>query len=181
MSTHNDSFDSERSTIDESEYDSILPSLPFPEYKYPPSAMATVLSKVISLSTDTQSNKKSHFTASQIPSISIEDYLERILYYARPEPSTLICSLIYIDRLCSVGKITLTNFNVHRVIFTSVFLSIKYNEDEKYKIDYYAQIGGMSVQEILVLESEFVSRVDFNFYINEEEYKKYSDYIKTII
>ena len=142
MSTHNDSFDSERSTIDESEYDSTLPSLPFPEYKYLPSAMATVLSKVISLSTDTQSNKKSHFTASQIPSISIEDYLERILYYARPEPSTLICSLIYIDRLCSVGKITLTNFNVHRVIFTSVFLSIKYNEDEKYKLDYYAQIGG---------------------------------------
>ena len=38
-----------------------------------------------------------------------------------------------------------------------------------------------AVKEILVLESEFVSRVDFNFYINEEEYKKYSDYIKTII
>ena len=124
MSTHNDSFDSERSTIDESEYDSTLPSLPFPEYKYLPSAMATVLSKVISLSTDTQSNKKSHYTASQIPSISIEDYLERILYYARPEPSTLICSLIYIDRLCSVGKITLTNF---KKIIQSVLKFTKHN------------------------------------------------------
>ena len=55
-STHNDSFDSERSTIDESEYDSTLPT-PFSEYKYLPSAMATVLRKVISLSTDTQSKK----------------------------------------------------------------------------------------------------------------------------
>lgn len=181
MSTHNDSFDSERSTIDESEYDTTLNTQTYPEYKYLPSAMATVLNKVISLSTDTQSNKKSHFTASLPPAISIEDYLERILYYARPEPSTLISSLIYIDRLCSIGKITLTNLNVHRVLFTSVFLSIKYNEDEKYKIDYYAQVGGMSVKEILVLENEFVSHVDFNFYINEEEYKKYSDYIKTII
>ena len=179
MSTQNTSFDSERSTIDESDFD--LSPTTYPEYKYLPSAMATVLQKVIALSTHSQPNKKSHFTACLPPSISLTDYLERILYYAHPEPSTLISSLIYIDRLCSIGKITLTELNVHRVLFTSVFLAIKYNEDEKYKIEYYAQTGGMSVKELLGPESEFVSRVEFNFYINEEEYKKYSDYIKTII
>ena len=178
MSTQNTSFDSERSTIDESDFD-LNPS--FPEYKYLPSAITFILQKVISLSPNPKPNKKSLFTACLPPSISLLDYLERIVYYAHPEPPTLISSLIYIDRLCSVGKITLTELNVHRVLFTSVLLAIKYNEDEQYKIEYYAQIGGMAVKEIFGLENEFVSRVEFNFYINEEEYKKYSDYIQTII
>ena len=69
------------------------------------------------------------FSANLIPDISIEEYLIRIQTYANMEKSTLILSLILIDRLCQKSNLTLTYHNIHRIIFSSILISIKYNED----------------------------------------------------
>ena len=37
--------------------------------------------------------------------------------YSKPEPSTIVISLIYIDKCCEMTNIQLTNFNIHRYIF----------------------------------------------------------------
>jgi hypothetical protein len=59
-------------------------------------------------------NIKSGFTSKKPPAITIEAYLERILKYSHIEESTLILSLIYIDRVCDINNIQMTNFNIHR-------------------------------------------------------------------
>ena len=46
------------------------------------------------------SNQDGHFTIKMKPSLSLLDYLRRILKYTRIEFSTLIISMIYIDRIC---------------------------------------------------------------------------------
>jgi hypothetical protein len=54
------------------------------------------------------------FDSKKPPAITIEAYLERILKYSKIEESTLIISLIYIDRLCDSMQLQLSEFNIHR-------------------------------------------------------------------
>ena len=56
---------------------------------------------------------KNIFSSRIIPKISIKDYLTRIHTYTHIEKNTLILSLIYIDRLCKISKLTLTCYNIH--------------------------------------------------------------------
>lgn len=58
--------------------------------------------------------KKSPFTSKKPPAISILAYFERILKYTKIEESTLILTLIYIDRICDLSHTQLTELNIHR-------------------------------------------------------------------
>ena len=67
---------------------------------------------------------KMAFSANSIPSISINDYLTRIQVYSGIEKSTLILSLIQIDHLCKKAELILTYYNIHRILFGAVLISI---------------------------------------------------------
>ena len=60
------------------------------------------------------------------PSIKIKDYLEQLYKYGRMSGSTIILMLIYIDRLCNINKIKLTYRIIHKLILSSLIVSIKY-------------------------------------------------------
>ena len=117
------------------------------------------------------------FSAKTIPNISIYDYLVRIQQYSFIEKNTLILSLIYIDRLCQSGQITLTYYNIHRILFAAVLISIKYNEDSFYENNYYADIAGVKLKELKLLEYTFISMVDFKLYVSNEIYEKYQNFL----
>ena len=72
------------------------------------------------------------------PSISINDYLERLYKYSKMNISTVILILIYIDRICNINKFKLTYYIIHKLILSSMVVAIKYNEDEYYSIKVYA-------------------------------------------
>ena len=117
------------------------------------------------------------FSANLIPDISIEEYLIRIQTYANMERSTLIISLILIDRLCQKSNLTLTYHNIHRIIFSSILISIKYNEDNYYDNKYYAEIAGVKIKELKLLEYNFISLLHFNLFIQDDIYEKYKQYL----
>ena len=77
------------------------------------------------------------FSANSIPGISINDYLIRIQTYSGIEKSTLILSLILIDHLCRKSELILSYYNIHRVLFGSILISIKFNEDSYYDNKFY--------------------------------------------
>jgi len=124
-------------------------------------------------------NKQSRmvFSSNIIPNISLQDYLIRIQTYSNVEKSTLIISLIYIDRLCNKANITLTYYNIHRILFSAILLSIKYNEDSFYDNKYYAQIAGVKTKELNTLEYNFSKMINCTFYISKEDYEKYQIYL----
>ena len=124
-----------------------------------------------------KNQSQSVFSANFIPNISIYDYLERIKTYSKVEKSTLIISLIYIDRICNKAKITLTYYNIHRILFSAVLMSIKYNEDCYYDNKYYSQIAGVKLKELLILEYNFVKLLNCELYVNRELYDKYQIYL----
>jgi len=127
-----------------------------------------------------KSQSKMVFSANLIPNISIEDYLIRIQTYSNIEKSTLIISLILIDRLCQISNIILTYHNIHRLIFSAILISIKYNEDTYYDNKYYAEIAGVKLKELKLLEYNFLSMIHFKLFIPDEIYNKYILYLDNI-
>ena len=118
-----------------------------------------------------------YFSANTIPNITIKDYLMRIQNYSELEKSTLILSLILIDRMCRKSGILLTHYNIHRILFSSLLVSIKYNEDSYFDNNFYSQIAGVKPNELKLLEYTFLEYNDFNIYVKDVEYQQYEKYL----
>ena len=121
---------------------------------------------------------KMTFSANSIPNISINEYLTRIQIYSGIEKSTLILSLIQIDHLCKKADIVLTYYNIHRILFGAVLISIKYNEDSYYDNKFYSEIAGVKLKELKMIEYTFLELSDFNVFINDIEYEQYRIYLE---
>ena len=117
------------------------------------------------------------FSHSREAEISLFDYLSRIYKYSVINDSTLIMSLIYIDRICKNKGVKLNKHNIHRILFCAILASIKFNEDKLYPNSFYANIAGISVEELLKLESAFLQLIDFKLFISDEIYNIYSTYL----
>ena len=126
------------------------------------------------------SQKNMSFTSYNKPSLSIKDYLYRIQNYTEAEDNTIIIALMYIDRLSEISSLLLTPYNIHRIIFVSILLAIKYNEDICFGFEFYSKIAGVPVNELKKLERDFVYLIKFKFYIDKIEFDNYKSYIDDI-
>ena len=127
-----------------------------------------------------QAQKKMIFNAKSVPKISIYDYLKRIQTYSYIEKSTLIISLIYIDRICQISHLTLTYYNIHRILFAAIIIAIKYNEDSFYDNKYYSEIAGVDLKELNIMENTFVEMCHFRLYIADDIFEKYYKYLNSL-
>ena len=141
--------------------------------------IADTLSSIISKNKKSKNykNEIAPFVHEHAPKISLFDYLFRIQKYSEIENSTIIISLIYLDRICSKKGIKLTKYNIHRILFSSILVAIKYNEDIIYDTKFYSKIAGVSVDELKILEYSFLKIIDFQLFVSDELYKKYHDYL----
>ena len=126
-----------------------------------------------------EKQNKMIFSSKTIPNISIYDYLIRIQFYSGIEKSTLIFSLILIDHICKNADIILTYYNIHRILFGSILISIKINEDSIYDNKFYAEIAGVKLKELNVIEYTFFKLNNFNVLVSTKEYKKYKNYLES--
>ena len=145
------------------------------------SALTTILEENKKLDNYKEIIKKQSkmvFSANSIPNISIKDYLIRIQTYSGIEKSTLILSLILIDHICKKSDLILTYFNIHRILFGSILISIKFNEDSYYDNKFYAEIAGVKLKELKLIEESFFQLNDFNVYVDFQEYEQYTKYLE---
>lgn len=124
--------------------------------------------------------KSDCFYSKKIPTMSVQDYLRRIIKYSKVETSTLILSIIYIDRVCEREKYVLNLYNIHRFLLASILVAIKYNEDDFYRNTQYAKIGGIDLSELNSLEDEFCRLLNFSLFVSEIEFTKYKHYFTKI-
>ena len=113
------------------------------------------------------------FINKNIPSISVKDYILRLVKHSKINESTIIILLIYIDRICKINNFFLTYYNIHKLILASFIIAIKYNEDNYYSMLIYSKIGGVTITELNHLEIEFLKLIKFNLFIPEMLYNKY--------
>ena len=124
--------------------------------------------------------KKSVFNKDELPHISIKNYLHRIQTFSEAEDNTLIISLIFLDKICDTASIILTEYNVHRLLFISILIAIKYNEDLVFELDCYSKIAGMTKKEINKLEYQFLKLINFEVFVHKKIFEKYKSYINNI-
>ena len=140
--------------------------------------LLTLLSKnrnKIDYFTKINNNQDGNFTYKVKPSISLLDYLRRIIKYVKIEYSTLIIALIYIDRICK-EKVFLNEYNIHRIMVISIYIAYAYNEDRIFDKNYLALVSGLSKSEVITLENQFLDLIEFNLFVRKdifEQYKKY--------
>ena len=70
------------------------------------------------------------------PTMSIKDYIERIVSLSKTEESTLILTLIFVDRICEKNRIQLNYFTVFKyntiqLIKTHFHCICYFNKDER--------------------------------------------------
>ena len=108
-------------------------------------------------------------------SISIEEYINIIFKGTKMSLSTLIISIIYIDKFIELNGYILSLKNIHRILVASCFLSIKFNEDT-ISTKYYSKIVGINDNDLNILELYFYIKLQFSLLIDYDCYKQYFDY-----
>ena len=123
-----------------------------------------------------EKNEDSPFSVGKAPKISLEDYFNRIIKYCKLQEGSFIAMMIYLDK--AAERVDLTSLNIHRIILGALVLAMKYTCDICNNNIFFAKVGGISAQEMCVIESSFLLMMDYNLYISAEEFEKYSSFIR---
>ena len=113
------------------------------------------------------------FNTTKKPVVSVKKFMERIVKYCQPEPSTLIMSLIYLDNILLKTKTKLTWMNGFKLFYACFVCSMKYNEDKHNSNKFYAKVCGLSFNDLLIMEYTALKYLDFKLYVNTETYDLY--------
>ena len=124
--------------------------------------------------------KKSVFFCvdSKIPDISIHNYIYFIYTYLNLEFSSILLSVISINRFLELNKDYLSKNNFYKLFIASCLLNSKLNEEPLYFYDYYAKAGRVDKNELIILENEYFKMIDYKLFVNEDIYKRYYNFIK---
>ena len=87
--------------------------------------------------------------------------------------------MMNIDKLLA-NQFIISSDNIKNILFTCMVITQKYYEDEILYDKDYAKIGGYDPQDLVSLEIEFLSLIDFSLEIKEEEFNKYQDRMKIL-
>ncbi|KAF2069360.1 hypothetical protein CYY_009322 [Polysphondylium violaceum] len=99
---------------------------------------------------------------SEIPKISVADYLVRLVKFSPCSKECFIMIIVYIDRIISKAGFIINSYNIHRLLITSILVASKYIDDIFYNNEYYSQIGGISRNELNRLEISFLNLLQFD-------------------
>jgi hypothetical protein len=140
------------------------------------------------------------FHARNVPSISIESYLLRILKYCPTTNEVFLSLLVYFDRMSRMGLgagpgskarrsaeeeragdaephpgmrgFAIDSYNVHRLVIAGVTVASKFFSDVFYTNSRYAKVGGLPVHELNQLELQFLLLNDFRLVVPLEEMQR---------
>jgi hypothetical protein len=120
------------------------------------------------------------FTTAKIPSISIKDYLTRLVDYGITKgyedntDAILLAAIIYLDRYLESQKdYPLAYDNVHRLFSTMFVLACKVHNDVVYGQAHFAKVAGIDLDDLNKQESIVVKNFQLDFFIKKETFDEY--------
>ena len=187
-----DDYNSESTNVDEKDNNSIYEEdLIIDKNNLIINNILNVLTLLIKDSDELEKNQSESMTFSQfnfynvfnsdlVPKISLKNYLIRILKYSEIEINTLIGSVIYLDYICNKNYI-ISKYNIHKLLFISILISAKFNEDIIYDNNTFSEISGLPINEVNRMENAFFKAMDYNLFISEEHFNTYKDILENNI
>jgi hypothetical protein len=115
----------------------------------------------------------------ELDKYDMEDFIYRCYKMLGFDSNLMILSMMNLDKLLA-NKFILNSTNVHKAFFTCMMETQKYYDDESFTNKVYAKTCGISTEELLELELEFMNYIDFKIYIKDEEFYKYKKKLQSI-
>ena len=113
------------------------------------------------------------FEGSHAP-IAASAYVRRINRYGGCSPCCFAVGLMYLERLKRRNhSVCLNSCNFQRLYLVAVMIAAKFLDDFYYSNKHWAEVGGISLQELNCLELEFLFRMGFGLNITREDYESY--------
>jgi len=112
----------------------------------------------------------------EISSTEVEDFIAHIYWYFECSSPCLVLAMIYLDRAAaSDNTLVLDTLNCRRLLLTALVLALKFHDDDyaPYPNSVYADMGGVSVEDLKVMEKKFCKLLDWKFHVDSEEYARY--------
>ena len=143
-----------------------------------------ISSNILSIVDKNKKNKKKQskgvnepLYSRKIPNLSLEKFLVRIVKYAEAENNTLIVAYLYIIKFIEKEHFILSINNMYRLLLGSVVLAKKVMEDICNQNSYYCEIGGLSLQELNMIELSLFIRINFEVNVKKEDLDNVYDLI----
>lgn len=127
-------------------------------------------------------HRRSCFHSKLAGDAHLEEYLAHLDWFFECSSPCLVIALIYFDRVLASGsKIMLSVDTCHRLVLTSLVLATKFHDDDytPYPNAFYADIGGVSVEEMNAMEKQFCKSIDWRLYVGPGEFLQYQELLTT--
>lgn len=113
------------------------------------------------------------FHTAYVPSISIGAYLRRVALYTKVSTEVLLQAVLHLHQLMqrAHAPMIVSALNIHRLLLTSLLTTSKFFDDAHTNNAYFAYVGGVPLKELNALEVEFLSIINFDFYVAPDVYK----------
>ena len=102
--------------------------------------------------------------------LSYDAFIKRIIKYTNMEINTIMLMFYYLNKLVERRNVILVKNNVYRILLGLSVLAIKYNEDKKYKNSYYANVGGLKLEDFNNIEYILLVKLNLNLCVKKEEF-----------
>ena len=108
------------------------------------------------------------------PSVSLYDYILRLMRYAPATKELYVATLILIDRIIAMNPgMIVTERNVHRLLAASILVASKFFDDLFYTNKFFADVACIDVNELNNLEICFLVHIKFGLCIKKELFVAY--------
>lgn len=114
----------------------------------------------------------SDFYSCKLPTISLYNYINRLIDIGKFNQTEITIALIYLDRLKLIEcKIFDTN-NIHLLFAVSLLLAEKWHTDDILNMNQFAKLFGIKFNEILLIENHFVKKMEWKFHVTKNEFEE---------
>ena len=111
-----------------------------------------------------------------IDQYNFEDLFKFCVKKLKINDNLLILIMMNIDKIISNGVI-INYENINRLFYTCLMITQKYYEDNSFNNKIYADLVGISCDELLNMEMEYMKFIDFELFIKDDEFTKYKQNI----
>lgn len=114
------------------------------------------------------------FITSLCKHISFEKYLSRLFKYMNCSDSCYILALMYLEKMHNQNKNIISKNNIHTIFFVSLYVAVKWHDDDFYIKNFYEKVGCLTSDEFIEMEILFLEIINFDAFVSISDFYKFT-------